>query len=77
MIKTFKYRLVPTRKQGAALQRTLDLCRKLYRIRNDVLVLTATSYQWLRTLGMSDSCSHSPLQPVACQHLPVCKRVIE
>ena len=30
MIKTFKYRLVPTRKQGAALQQTLDLCRNLY-----------------------------------------------
>jgi putative transposase len=30
MIKTFKYRLVPTRKQAAALQHTLDLCRNLY-----------------------------------------------
>jgi putative transposase len=30
MIKTFKYRLIPTRKQRAALQTTLDLCRNLY-----------------------------------------------
>lgn len=30
MIKTFKYRLVPTRKQHTALQHTLDLCRNLY-----------------------------------------------
>jgi putative transposase len=30
MIKTFKYRLVPTRKQQAALQTLLDSCRFLY-----------------------------------------------
>ena len=30
MIKTFKYRLVPTRKQQAALQTVLDSCRFLY-----------------------------------------------
>jgi putative transposase len=30
MIKTFKYRLAPTRKQTAALQQTLELCRNLY-----------------------------------------------
>jgi len=30
MIKTFKYRMVPTRKQAAVLQHTLDLCRFLY-----------------------------------------------
>jgi len=28
--KAFKYRLYPTRKQAATLQRTLDLCRELY-----------------------------------------------
>ena len=30
MIKTYKYRLVPTRKQAMALQTTLNLCRNLY-----------------------------------------------
>jgi putative transposase len=30
MIKTYKYRLVPTRKQATALQTTLNLCRFLY-----------------------------------------------
>ena len=30
MIKTFKYRLVPTRQQTAALEQTLYLCRNLY-----------------------------------------------
>ena len=30
MIKTYKYRLVPTRKQAIALQHTLDCCRFLY-----------------------------------------------
>src|SRR5437899_9926675 len=30
MMKAFKYRLYPTRKQAAALQQTLDLCRELY-----------------------------------------------
>lgn len=30
MIKTFPYRLVPTHRQQAALQHTLDLCRNLY-----------------------------------------------
>ena len=30
MIKTFKYRLVPTRKQSAALEQTLESCRNLY-----------------------------------------------
>lgn len=30
MIKTYKYRLIPTRKQHAALQTTLNLCRNLY-----------------------------------------------
>lgn len=30
MIKTYKYRLVPTRKQATALQHTLDSCRFLY-----------------------------------------------
>jgi hypothetical protein len=30
MIKTFKYRLLPTRKQTAALEQTLYLCRHLY-----------------------------------------------
>lgn len=32
MIKTFRYRLIPTRKQQAALQQTLDLCRNLYNV---------------------------------------------
>lgn len=30
MIKTYKYKLVPTHKQKTALQQTLDLCRNLY-----------------------------------------------
>ncbi len=30
MMKAFKYRLYPTRKQAVALQQTLDLCRELY-----------------------------------------------
>lgn len=30
MLKTYKYRLIPSRKQNAALVRTLDLCRNLY-----------------------------------------------
>src|SRR5437588_3907685 len=30
MMKAFKYRLYPTRKQADALQQTLDLCRELY-----------------------------------------------
>lgn len=30
MLKTYRYRLVPTCKQQAALQHTLDLCRNLY-----------------------------------------------
>jgi transposase len=30
MIKTFKYRLIPTRQQTAALEQTLYLCRRLY-----------------------------------------------